>query len=334
MYWKALLGLLAVLAVEFTLIVLNLFFGFPGYQWLFVVTACFFLVALGGLVIAYLRVTSGAWEHFIDRTIVSEEHVSIPVADGWSLAALVMKPRDCAGTPRPAVICHHGLSGNGEKMLDIAVPLAMHGYTVIVPDARGHGKSKKLNKSARMDDWYVNDEVGIFPDLHKIVDYAISRRDVDPNRIAMTGTSMGGAVCLTTGLLDARVKLVIAACSIYSFTDVLTARRARVPFTEPWFMKNALHLVIDFKKILKVEPSIAPCEYFKKIPVEKARDKVRLIHARNDELVLFEASAEKIIDALGIPGSNVLVTAKGGHALRGQETIIVAKTIEWLHQAL
>nr|MDO8117334.1 alpha/beta fold hydrolase [Candidatus Sigynarchaeota archaeon] len=144
MYWKALLALLGMVFSELTLILLNLFTGVPGYPMLFAITAFFLVISSGILVIAYLRVMSGAWEQFIDRTRVSEERVSIPVADGWSLAALVMKPREDAGTPRPAVICHHGLSGNGEKMIDIAIPLALRGYTVILPDARGHGKSKKL----------------------------------------------------------------------------------------------------------------------------------------------------------------------------------------------
>ncbi len=48
-------------------------------------------------------------------------------------------------------------------------------------------------------------------DVMRAIDYAVSRSDVDPERIAVTGLSLGGEVASYVGALDIRVKAVIPA---------------------------------------------------------------------------------------------------------------------------
>jgi pimeloyl-ACP methyl ester carboxylesterase len=46
-----------------------------------------------------------------------------------------------AGEKAPAVVILHGWGGNAEMMLPLAGPLHAAGYTVLIIDARSHGRS-------------------------------------------------------------------------------------------------------------------------------------------------------------------------------------------------
>ena len=97
--------------------------------------------------------------------------------------------------------------------------------------------------------------------------------------------------------------------------------------------KHFLRVAIDFGKLRKLDEQVSPKYYFKKVTLDDAREKVRLIHARDDKLVLFEASSEKIIADLQLPENHVFLTRKGDHPLRCQETMILTKVLDWLAEA-
>jgi pimeloyl-ACP methyl ester carboxylesterase len=215
----------------------------------------------------------------------------------------------------------------------MAIPLALRGFLVILPDARGHGDSANRLKKARMDDWYITETTGIMPDYKRILDYACSRPDADTSRIVAIGHSLGGATSIVSALPDPRVKLVIPMSAFYSFVDLLEAKRGRVPLTEPWFSKQFLRNVADFGKLRRLNEKVSPKYYLNLLPKAEATRKIRLVHAKDDKLVLFEASADKFITHLGLPASHVFLTEKGDHALRGQETAIVVRVFQWLDDA-
>jgi dipeptidyl aminopeptidase/acylaminoacyl peptidase len=330
MYWNYVKVVIIIAVFEAIACTAAIVIGNEYWPWILLACTILFLLFFVILAFAYVRILEGDWENNLDSTFVNMELVDIPVADGFSIVARVLKKRDLDDKPCSLVIVHHGLSGFGRKLLWLAVPLAMRGYIVLLPDARAHGDSKKRNRKARMDDWYITETTGIIPDFHRIVDYGCSRPDVDTSRIAAIGHSLGGATVLTAGLLDARVKLVIPMSPFYSFVDLMEAKRGRKPLSEEWFTKNFLNLVIKPGKLKKLDVHISPKYYFEKISHDDAREKVRLIHAKDDKLVLFEASAEKIIADLQLPDNNLFLTEKGDHPLRCQETTILAKIFEWL----
>ena len=144
----------------------------------------------------YMKSITGAWKELIDLDLVNIEKVDVEMADDWKMVVHVMKPKGIDGK-LPAMICHHGLGSSYEKLLHFAVPLVKKGFIAILPDARAHGESAKRKNNARKDDWHVNAEMGIIPDLHKLVDYIVRRNDIDITRNAMMGSSLGGLLCLT-----------------------------------------------------------------------------------------------------------------------------------------
>lgn len=101
----------------------------------------------------------------------------------------------------PAVVIYHGFTGrSSDDLLRLAIPLADAGCMAVLPDAALHGERTPADFHRRLED----DRDGLFLDaLGTTVDEAgdvlawISQReDVDPDRLAVVGTSMGGAIAL------------------------------------------------------------------------------------------------------------------------------------------
>ncbi|MEX2680684.1 MAG: alpha/beta hydrolase family protein [Candidatus Sigynarchaeota archaeon] len=333
MYWKYVKSFFVIAIAESLTCTAGILAGCIAWSWVLLVSIVLFLLLGIMLGFAYFRLVNGDWENIADDKFLVKETVDIPMADGWQMACKVLKAPGTDGKRLPVAICHHGLTGRGKKLLWLAIPLAMRGFLVILPDARGHGESAKRLKGARMDDWYMTDTTGIMPDYKQILNYACSRPDADPSQIVAIGHSLGGATSLVSALPDPRVKLVIPMSSFYSFVDLLEAKRGRVPLTEPWFSKHFLRNVTDFGKLRRLNERISPKTYLNAMPREEAARKIRLVHAKDDKLVLFEASAAKFIEHLGLPASHVFLTEKGDHPLRGQETAVVIKILQWLDEA-
>jgi dipeptidyl aminopeptidase/acylaminoacyl peptidase len=333
MYFAYVRSFLAITIAEAVAIVVGIYLENIAWAWVLLCSVAFFSMVCIMLVVSYVRLVGGDWGNLADDTFLIKESVDIPMADGWQMACTVLKAPNQDGKRCPVVICHHGLTGNGHKYKWLSIPLAMRGFLVILPDARAHGESASRFKQARKDDWYITETTGIMPDFKRVLDYACNRPDADTGRIAAMGGSLGGATVLVSALPDPRVKLVVPMSAFYSFTDFIEAKRAKLPFSEPWFSKHILHNVISFGKLRRLNEKISPKYYLDRIPRDEAVRKVRLVHGKDDKLVLPEVSADKIIAHLGLPASHVFLTEKGDHSLRGQETAVAARVCQWLDEA-
>jgi hypothetical protein len=143
---------------------------------------------------------------------------------------------------------------------------------------------------------------------------------------------MGGLVCLTSGLVEKRIKIVIAMNPPYSFLEFIEAPRSKIPFSEPWFMKHGVGAMISFSKLRKLEKQISPKFYFERLGTEYCREKTRLVHCKDDKLVLTEASGVKIKQHLQLEDMHCLFLNRGDHGMRGQETIIIVQILDWLKE--
>lgn len=101
------------------------------------------------------------------------------------------------GADRGTVIVLHGAGSTRTDVLDHAAVLAAAGYGVLLFDARGHGASG----GRAMDFGWYGDE-----DIAGAVAYLRGRQDVDRDRIAAVGLSMGGeeAVGAAAGIPELR----------------------------------------------------------------------------------------------------------------------------------
>lgn len=96
-------------------------------------------------------------------------------------------PGRLPGQPAPTLILLHGWGGNTGDLLPLAALLQARGYTVVLLDARGHGRS---------DDEAVVSLPRFAEDLACAVDWAKTRPEVDARRLALLGHSVGAAAAL------------------------------------------------------------------------------------------------------------------------------------------
>jgi dienelactone hydrolase len=122
--------------------------------------------------------------------------VEFPTSDGVRLSGWYVPSK--AGA---AVVLLHGAGSTRSNVLDHAVVLARAGYGVLLFDARGHGRSG----GRAMDfGWYGD------TDTAAAVTFLQAQPDVDRERIAAVGMSMGGEEAIGAAGADARIKAVVA----------------------------------------------------------------------------------------------------------------------------
>jgi dipeptidyl aminopeptidase/acylaminoacyl peptidase len=134
-----------------------------------------------------------------------QERVSIDSA-GLKLSAVLHLPQGHQpGQKHPAIIVVHGFGANKDAG-NVTVPASLYaqwGYIALRVDMRGCGESQ--GKPGHV---LCTDQV---EDVQSAISYLAQRPDVMADRIALSGTSFGGAVVLYTAGVDARVAAVISA---------------------------------------------------------------------------------------------------------------------------
>jgi dipeptidyl aminopeptidase/acylaminoacyl peptidase len=171
----------------------------------------FLLVSLGGgVVLAELHVH--VWRKPLGPTPPDMQDVSLRTRDNVTLRAWFSQ------APQPngdAVILLHGIADNREGVLGYAEMFRQHGYTVLLPDARGHGRSEGLAS-------YGLREAG---DVHEWADWLTAR--VHPRCLFGLGESMGAAILLQSLVAEPRFCAVVAESPFSNFRRAAYDRPAR-----------------------------------------------------------------------------------------------------------
>ena len=131
----------------------------------------------------------------------------------------------------PVIICLHGTGGSKEGMKDLLDRFAKSGFMAVSIDGRYHGERAKSvggendYVKAIISAWQNNDrESQQHPfffdtvyDLWRLVDYLLTRPDVDRNRIGMMGISKGGIETWMAAAVDTRIKVAVPVIAVQSF---------------------------------------------------------------------------------------------------------------------
>jgi dipeptidyl aminopeptidase/acylaminoacyl peptidase len=140
--------------------------------------------------------------------------VQARAADGAMLDAWIFTPRESNGR---AAILLHGVADGRAGMLGHAGFLLRAGFTVLTPDARGHGSSGGNIIT------YGVLEAG---DVHAWADWLFHNRPI--NRLYGLGASMGGAILLESLPEESRFRAVVAECPFARFDEVAYDRLSQV----------------------------------------------------------------------------------------------------------
>ncbi len=126
-------------------------------------------------------------------------------SDGLKIAGIIDTPPNYkSGERRPAFIVLHGFGGNknGLGQTVVAKQFTQWGYVTLRIDFRGCGESE--GEHGRI---ICLDQVA---DTRNAISFLASRPQVEPQRIALVGSSFGAAVAVFTGGADRRAAAVIS----------------------------------------------------------------------------------------------------------------------------
>ncbi|MFD0750471.1 alpha/beta hydrolase family protein [Mucilaginibacter calamicampi] len=154
------------------------------------------------------------------------------------MPVVIYKPVIKGQTKFPVVIFLHGTGGSKDagEVKAVLLPLVKRGIMAVSIDARYHGErveggahGSREYVTAAYQAWKTNDATHhAYPflydtsyDLLQLVDYLVTRPDVNADRIGMGGISMGGMETYMAAAVDPRIKVVVVGIAAQSFKWVL-----------------------------------------------------------------------------------------------------------------
>ncbi|AGA34969.1 dipeptidyl aminopeptidase/acylaminoacyl peptidase [Thioalkalivibrio nitratireducens DSM 14787] len=132
--------------------------------------------------------------------------VDIPF-EGADLPGYLVVPPGVSGSNK-AVICMTGFDGTAEELyFETAFDAVQRGFTVLIAEGPGQvGTMRRYPDLTFRPDYEVP--------LRAVVDFALSCREIAPDRLALYGISFGGYFVTRTATYDRRIKALIANAPI------------------------------------------------------------------------------------------------------------------------
>ncbi len=251
--------------------------------------------------------------------------------------------------PRATVILLGGYDSTAEELyfLNGAAAVA-RGYNVLAFDGPGQGAA------------LLQQGLALRPDFENVItpvlDYLVSRADVDPNRVALIGLSLGAHLGPRAASEEHRLAACVADCGSYDLFDtalervpkplasgVVNGRRSATAVlrgilrslaakpTAGWALRRGLlvHGVRD-----PLEYLLTLRDYALKGRAEMISCPMFVCNAEGDDI---SASAPHLVDALTVEKEYVRFTAAegaGDHCEAGARTLYHARSFGWLDRML
>jgi pimeloyl-ACP methyl ester carboxylesterase len=159
------------------------------------------------------------------------EAVEIPF-EGKTLPGYFVAVND-SGKPRPTIVHTNGYDSTIQEMYFAHAPAAIRrGYNVLLFDGPGQGRN------------LIKDGIPIRPDwenvVRPVIDYALTRPEIDPKKIALGGWSFGGYLAPRAAAFEHRIAALIAdpgqwdeGPAIVARLPLTNAQKAAFPNIDP-----------------------------------------------------------------------------------------------------
>ncbi len=240
------------------------------------------------------------------------ELVRFTTYDGVGLAANLYLPVG-VDSWSPGIIVCHGFGSRKENYADFGGRAAAAGIAALIPDLRGHGESGgELNAN-------------MFNDVAAALQYIQQRPEVNPMKVSIRGTSMGGWLTIHTASHLTDFSSVVAYCPtnellmVNLMEEVGLAQRGHpsplVPDNPPRVNVNSMIELLYRLDMSKAARRIKPRPFL-------------LVHCEGDEVVPVHIS-QHIYNEVREPKSLWLIPG-GNHRSAQHDPDIDHRMLEWI----
>ena len=279
------------------------------------------------------------------------EPIKIPY-EGTDLPGYFYKS-DESKKPHSIIIIQSGLDGTLEELYGYAKAAIERGYNVLTFAGPGQAGVIRENGLPFRPDW---EKV-----IKSVIDYAVSRSDVNSKNLVLYGLSFGGYLAPRAAAYDDRIKVLIANSGIYDFIgnfpsvfktpfkssnelvvwvkgnpDVfnkIISSAMKENISARWFFEHAM-FVLHADSPSEVITKLA--EYTMKDHAEKIRC-MTLVVDSEDESPFLVGQAEKLYEHLKCPKKFMLFKneeAAGLHCQSGAKMLSNQRIFDWLDETL
>lgn len=193
---------------------------------------------------------------------------------------------------------------------DIALQAVAAGYAVIAPDVRGFaemaraedmavGRTRSCDELQRRALLYGRTLIGErVHDLGVLIDYAVTRPEIDTRTIIVTGDSGGGTVTLFAAALDDRISIAVPGSYFCLFRDSIVKLRH--------CSCNIIPGIMELGEMYDIAALIAP-------------KPLLVVHGKQDDIYPIQGTREafahvrRVYEELGYPERCELYEGEGGH---------------------
>jgi uncharacterized protein len=209
--------------------------------------------------------------------------------------------------PWPGMLILHGAGSRKENHADFGRACAARGWAALAYDQRGHGAS--------------DDEMGpgVLADVGRMARFLADRQEVDPRRVCVRGSSMGGFLAIHAAATSAQIAAAIAIC----------------PASEEGLLRGLRADELEFRATRRARQALAA--WFAELDL---RDAVELMgtkplfiaHARGDERIPYTWSEE--LHSRAREPRKLVIVAGGHHRSVQHDAELQEESVRWIERRL
>ncbi|WP_162463208.1 alpha/beta hydrolase [Paenibacillus psychroresistens] len=242
------------------------------------------------------------------------------ISEGLTIKGWFIPAKEATTPTSPLVIIVHGWGSNRTRVLRYVEPLYGEGYSLMLFDARAHGES---------DPYPTPSGIMFRDDVVAALDYAQTRSEIDPNRIAIFAYSLGAFGSTLAMGQDQRIKVIVTDSMPSRMETMITSelRRHKLPiFPLAYFIPRIWYyrLGITAKAAKKLDIVST---------IKRTKTPMLLIHSRLDDYI---SSADLDYVIAHVPAGRVehLFIHSEGHRSSETDPAFFATALPFLRKHL